>query len=192
MKRVFFIILNIFFIFLGGMSLSLAVGVKAEKENIKIGCIDMQEAIQMTSVGKKAKLELEKAFQKKQEEINKAQETLKAKEQDLLSSKSKILSEKALRKRKEKLRQEFQEFQVMVQNNTLQIQKQERELLNPIVQQLGKIIEDIAKKEKFTIILERSRQNVLWLNNDIDLTKRVAQAFEDKNKNKKTTKKTVL
>ena len=62
----------------------------------------------------------------------------------------------------------------------LEIQKKERELTLPIVTKLKEVIADIAKKEEYTMILEKSEQSVLWAKDDADLTEKVVKAFEKK------------
>ena len=59
-------------------------------------------------------------------------------------------------------------------------QKRERDLTQPIVDKLRKIIGDIATKEDFTVILEKSEQSVMWAKKEIDLTERVVKEFDKK------------
>jgi outer membrane protein len=62
----------------------------------------------------------------------------------------------------------------------MEIQKKERDLTQPIVTKLKSILEDIAKKEDFTVILEKSENSVMWAKKDIDLTERLIKTYDKK------------
>ena len=62
----------------------------------------------------------------------------------------------------------------------MEIQKKERDLTQPIVTKLRSILEDIAKKEDFTLVLEKAENSVMWAKKDIDLTDRLIKAYDGK------------
>ena len=145
----------------------------------KFGYVDMQKAITMTTAGKKAKEQLEKEFKKKQAELKDKEEDLKKMSKDL-EKKSLVLSEDVKLKKQQDLQEEMLKYRELVGKSQLEIQKKERELTMPIVDKLKDIIAEIAKKEGYTMILERSEQSVLWAKDEADLTDEVVSAFEKK------------
>lgn len=147
----------------------------------KIGYIDMQKAIQETSAGKKAKKDLEEEFNKKKKDLEKREADLKKMNEDL-EKKAMVLSDEVRNKKQQELQAEMLKYRDLVGKSQMDIQKKERDLTTPIIDGLRKIISDIAEKEDFTVILERSEQSVLWAKKEIDLTGRVIGEFEKKKK----------
>jgi len=146
---------------------------------VKIGFVDMQKAIQETKAGKKAKKELETEFNKKKKELEKKEADLKKMNEDL-EKKAMVLSDDVRAKKQKEFQDEMLKYRELVGKSQMGIQTRERELTKPIVDGLRNIIEDIAKKEGFTVILEKSEQSVMWAQKDIDLTDRVVTAFDKK------------
>ena len=161
--------------------LSLIVGSIAQANTPKFGYVDMQKAITLTSDGKSAKDKLEKEFKKKQAELKKKkmEEDLKKMSKDL-EKKALVLSDDVKLKKQQELQEEMLKYREIVGKSQLEIQKKERELTLPIVTKLKEVIADIAKKEEYTMILEKSEQSVLWAKDDADLTEKVVKAFEKK------------
>jgi len=147
--------------------------------SIKLGYVDLQKAITETSHGKAAKKKLEKEFKKKQAQLKKREADLKKMSADL-EKKSLVLSDDVRLKKQQNLQQEMLKYRELVGKSQLEIQKKERELTLPIVKKLQKIIAAIAKKEGYTMVLEKSEQSVLWASKDADLTDRVVKEFEKK------------
>ena len=159
----------------------LAVGANAAA-NPKIGYVDMQKAVQSTANGKKARAELEAEFGKKQKDIQKKEADIK-KLQEELEKKRLAMTEDALRKKEGELAQEMNAYRQFVGESQANIQKRERELMEPIMKKMERVIDKIAKDGEYTVILERA-QGVLWARKDADITDEVISTF-DKEKDSK-------
>lgn len=162
-----------------GVSLILAAflvssGAHAET---KIGYVDMQKAVQSTAAGKKAKTDLEGEFNKRKKDLDKKKADIEKMDQDLQKKRS-VLSEEVLGKKQMELQEEMMKFQKTVAENQMEIQKKEKELTMPILEKMRKIIEKVATDKQYTIILERTEQNVLFAQKDVDLTEEVIKTFE--------------
>lgn len=147
--------------------------------DVKIGLIDMQKAIQETNAGKKAKKELDEEFNKKKKDLEKLEAEIKKKGEDF-DKKSMAMNEEARNKKQAELQGEMRKYQEQAAKSQMEIQKRERELSQPIITKLRGLIEDIAKKEDFTMILERSEQGVMWAKKEFDLTDRLVTEFDKK------------
>jgi len=143
----------------------------------KVGYVDMQKAVQATSSGKKAKSDLEAEFNKRKKELDKKKADIEKMGQDLEKKKA-VLSEEVLNKKQMELQEEMMKFQKVVGENQLEIQKKEKELTLPILEKMKKIIEKVAQEKQFSIVLERTEQNVLFAQKESDLTDDVIKAFE--------------
>lgn len=160
---------------------AVAVGsfVFAAHAETKIGYVDMQKAIQSTSTGKNAKKKLEGDFNKKKKELEKMEADLKKMTEDL-EKKAMVLSDDVRSKKQAELQREMLKYQKTVSQSQLEIQKKERELTMPIIKKIRDIIQDVAKADGYTMILEKSEQSVLWAKKDADLTDKVIKAYEKK------------
>lgn len=145
----------------------------------KIGYVDMQKAIQSTTTGKSAKEKLEGDFNKKKKELEKLEADLKKMQEDF-EKKAMVLSEDVRQKKQAELQQEILKYQKTVNQSQLEIQKKERELTKPIIEKLQAAIQEVAKADGYTMVLEKSEQSVLWAQKDADLTDKVIKEFEKK------------
>jgi outer membrane protein len=162
------------------MSLALFLfGFGARAAEIKLGFIDMQKAIQETAAGKKAKKELEDEFNKKKKDLDKKEADIKKMGEDF-EKRSMAMNEDARMKKQAEIQGEMRKYQEQAAKSQMEIQKRERDLTQPIVDRLRKIIDELAKKEDFTVILEKSEQSVMWAKKEIDLTERVIKEFDKK------------
>jgi outer membrane protein len=58
-------------------------------------------------------------------------------------------------------------------------------MVSDLVKELRRTVEGIGKKNKYTVILERSAQAVLYADNSIDITDEVIKQFNEQTKDKK-------
>jgi len=162
---------------MGSLLLAFALFGFSAQAQTKIGYVDIQKAIQETSAGKKAKKDLETDFNKKKKELEKKEADLKKMNEDL-EKKALVLSEEVRTQKQQELQQEMMKYRELVGKSQMDIQKRERDLTLPILEKIRGIVEDIAKKDSYTVILEKSEQSVLYANKEIDLTDRVVKEFE--------------
>ena len=159
---------------------ALALGTSAFANTAaKIGYVDMQKAIQEVAAGKKAKKELEDEFNKKKKELEKREADIKKMGEDF-EKRSMAMNEESRMKKQQEIQVEMRKYQELAAKSQMEIQKRERELTQPIVTKLRKILEDIAKKEDFTVILERSENAVMYAKKEIDLTERLIKEHDKK------------
>jgi outer membrane protein len=158
--------------------LSLILGsFVAHAAEIKIGYVDMQMAIQQTSDGKKAKKNLEGIAKGKEDKLKKLEAELKVKGDDF-KKKASIYDEATKRKKQMELQKEFYDLQQLLGQSQQELRQKEEEALKPIVSIIREQIDAIAKKDNYTIVLEKSENLVLFAKKEIDLTDAVVKAYE--------------
>lgn len=143
----------------------------------KVGYMNLQRAIQGTKSGKKAKKRLEKEFKKRKKNLAKKESNLQKMGENLRKKKV-ALSQKAYYKKLEEFEKERRNYQQILQKNQFEIQKKERELTAPILKKLEKVVEKIAKKEGYSIVLDKSEQRILWGKKELDITDKVIKSFD--------------
>ncbi len=144
--------------------------------NIKVGYVDMQKAITQTKGGKKAFNKL-KAFQKtKQKELDKKKKSME-KERTELEKKFAVYSNE----KKIQVQQEFQKKAIAAEqyfrNSQMELQKKEKDLLEPVIKGLRGAITKYAEKEGYVMIFEKNGSSLLFAAKGSDLTSKVVKAY---------------
>lgn len=161
------------------LALLVTFATPAAFADVKIGYVDMQRAIQETGAGKKAKKELEENFNKKKKDLEKFEADIKKKGEEF-EKRSMAMNEDARNKKNAEIQGEMRKYQEMAAKSQMEIQKQERDLTQPIVTKLRADLESIAKKEDYTIIFEKSENGVMWAKKELDLTDRLIKDYDKK------------
>jgi outer membrane protein len=149
----------------------------AHADGTTVGIVDMQKAIQSSAAGKKAKAELETAFNKKKKELDDQGAALK-KDQENFQKKQSALSDSAKRDQGQKLQEKMMKYQELLQKSNVEIQKKEQEMSEPIIKQIRLKVADIAKKRGFSIVLEKNDNIVIFSDDKNDVTDEVIKSID--------------
>lgn len=147
--------------------------------DIKIAVVDLQKALQSVEEGKKAKSTLEKEFNDKKKQLQSEENAIKKMTEDF-KKQSMVLSEEAKNKKQNEIQERMVRFREMFGKSQYDIQARERSLTEPIVNKLKDIVEHIGNEKGYTLILEKTENNVLFLQKKDDLTDDVIKAFNKK------------
>ena len=145
-------------------------------EEPKIAVVDMQKAIQTSDSGKKAKSELEGAFNKKKKELSEQEATLKKAQEDF-QKKQAALSDSAKKEQQAKLQERFMKYQELLQKSQTEIQKKEQEMSEPIIHKIRDKVVEIAKKKGYTLVLEKNDNIVIYSDDKNDITEEVIKGI---------------
>ncbi len=142
----------------------------------KFGVVDLQKALQSVEEGKKAKSTLEKEFNEKKKQIQGEEEALKKVTEDF-KKQSMVLSEDARGRKQNEIQERIMKYREMFSKAQFDIQARERELTEPIIGKLRKLVEEIGEKDSYTMIFEKSESSVIFHSKKDDLTDRVISTF---------------
>ncbi len=145
-------------------------------EEMKVGIVDLQRAIQTSDAGKKAKSQLEEAFNKKKKELQSEEANLK-KLQEEFQKKQSALSDSAKKEQQMKLQEKFMRYQDLLQKSQAEIQKKEQEMSEPIIRKIREKVNEIAKKKGYNLVLEKNDNVVLFSQDKDDLTEEVMKSL---------------
>jgi len=145
-------------------------------EQLKIGLVDFQKALNEVEEGKKAKNNLKAQFESKQKDLNAKQEGLKRLKEEI-ETKRAALSAEAMRQKEAQYRDQFLELQKTLAQFRQEMTTKEAELTQGIVIKLKKTVDQIGKTGGYTIIFEKSQDTVLYANQATDLTTKVINTF---------------
>jgi len=143
----------------------------------KIGHANLQRALNESKAGAQAKDQLEEEAKRLEDELNVEQEALK-KLKDEIDKKSSIWNKETKEKNEDEFRTRSQEFQkkYMDYGDELNNKKQEHE--NAIIEDLRKIVDEIAQKKGYSYIFERSMGGILYAPEADDITDEIIKTYD--------------
>lgn len=151
----------------------------AQDVPIKIGVIDVEQAVNSTEEGKAAREELSR----KQREAEAEVQPLASRFQELqeeLKGKKFVLSDEALFQKQV----ELAELKNRIDNKIKELQGQlkidQGRLEAPLRAKLAEIVEQIGKEEGYTLIIARDALGVIYSREAIDITDQVVKRFDKK------------
>ena len=154
-------------------------GTAASDEGIKIGVVDIDQAISSTEEGKAAREEFARKQREAEAKIQPLLDRYKALEEELKAKKF-VLSDEALFQKQLDLVEMQNQIQGRMKELEGQMKVDQKRLEGPLVQKLGEIIEDLGKTQGFTMILRRGAPGVLYTREALDITDIVIERYNKK------------
>ena len=149
------------------------------QDAVKIGVVDLDQAMVSTEDGKAARDELERKIREAEAQLQPMADELKRMLEDV-EKKQFVLSEDAIRQK----RLEVVELQNKIQNRKREIEGQlqvdQERLIAPIRDRLATIVSDLGRQEGFTLILHRRSPGVIYAREALDITDKVVAAYNKK------------
>jgi outer membrane protein len=167
--------------FLAVVCLFLSAEIGWSQEKVKIGFIDVQRAISESQAGKRAKERFQAQVKKAEADLLKEKAELERLKSDL-DKKGPLLKDEEKRNLEADLQRRYVNYQRGMQDQQQELRQKEGEMTGDILKELEKIVNEVGKAEKFTLILERSQ--ILYSDQGIDITNRVIEAFNARSKSK--------
>jgi outer membrane protein len=174
---------------MGGKRLGIIIGIiimggwlgSAWAAELKVGCIDIQKAVNECSAGKEAKKVIAKELEKFQHLYGEKQKELQGIKESL--EKQALMLNPETRAAKEKEYQtKLKEFQRWVEDTQNEIKQKGLDMERNISLGLLKMIQKVGADEGYTFILEKNENIVLFASKTIDLTDRVIKLFDAQKK----------
>ena len=159
----------------------LSMGGAWAQDKVKIGFIDVQRAISESQAGKRAKERFQAQVKKAEADLLKEKQEIERLKTDL-DKKGPLLKEEERRNLEADLQRRYVSYQRGMQDQQQELRQKEGEMTGDILKELEKIVNEVGKAEKFTLILERSQ--ILYSDQGIDITNRVIEAFNARSKSK--------
>jgi outer membrane protein len=159
------------------------VAARAAQADDKIAFVDLQRALEETNDGKAAKNKLKADFDKKQQELDAKQEELKKMKEDF-DKKSSLMKEDAKIKMQQDMGQRLQQLQETYARLQGDLQKKEAEATRGILAKLASVVQKIAERDSFVMVLERS-SSVVYGKPALDITNEVIRTYNSQNGSKK-------
>lgn len=158
-------------------------GVVYGAEVAKIGIIDFQKVMDISTAGKRSAdkiktqgREMERTLKDKEAEVEELKKTLE--------KKALVMSEEAREDKERELRIKANDFQTLRRRYLENLKELNLKLSDEIKKDVFAIVEEIGKREGYLLILERRFGGVVYAPNAIDITDRVIQAYDAQDANR--------
>jgi len=162
-----------------GLAAILVWGTAASDEPVKIGVVDIDQAISSTSDGKAAREEFARKQREAEAKIQPMIERYQALEEDLKAKKF-VLSDEALFQKQLDLAEMRNQIQNSMKELEGQLKVDQKRLEGPLTKKLVGIIEDTGKANGFTVILRRGAPGLLYTREALDITDLVIEKYNQK------------
>ena len=157
----------------------LVLGTAAEDQPVKIGVVDIDQAISSTEEGKAAREEFARKQREAEAKIQPLVERYRALEEDLKAKKF-VLSDDALFQKQLDLAEMRNQIQNKMKELEGQLQVDQKRLEGPLTKKLVAIIEAAGKNRGFTMILRRGAPGVLYTREALDITDIIIEKYNQK------------
>lgn len=144
---------------------------------LKIGYVDLQKALNMSSAGKAAKDKMKAKFKDYDADVQKKQDELKKLKEDL-EKQAMLLSAEARAAKERDYQQKIKDYQRLTKDIQEELQQTDADYTRKILEEIFKVVQQIGKQEGYTMILEKTESSILYASDGIDMTDRVIQAFD--------------
>ena len=163
------------------ISLLLFSSLATAQDKVRIGFIDIQRAINESQAGKRARDKFQSQVKKAETELLKEKQELERLKAEF-DKKSPLLKEEERRSMEADLQKRVVNYQRGMGDQQQELKQKEGEMTGDILRELEKIVTEVGKAEKFTLILERSQ--ILYSDQAIDITNKVIEVFNSRSKSK--------
>jgi outer membrane protein len=156
-------------------------------EAVKIGIIDFQKVLTTSNMGKAAKAEIDQKGKAMDAELKKKGAEIEDTKQKL-ERESMVMSKDMRDKKERELQINIFDYKNLQQKYMTEFKSYEAQLIKGIQSSVIDIVEQIGKKDGYTMIVEKREAGVIYAKSSIDITDQVIATFNASSP-KKTGKK---
>ena len=150
-------------------------------EDLKVGAVDIQKAVNQCNAGKEAKQALTKEVERIQRLIAEKQKELQEMK-ELLEKQGLMLKPETRAEREKEYQTKLRDFQRWGEDSQNEINQKRIEMERNIYIGLQKVIQKVGTDEGYTLILEKNENIILFNSKSIDITDQVIKAYDAQKK----------
>jgi outer membrane protein len=157
-------------------ALLLSLSTPALAEDVKLGFVDLQRALNEVDEGASAKKALKKEFDEKQKTLDAKQNELKALK-DELDSRGTMMKPEVKQEKLNDLQKRLLETQQLYFQLQQELSKREGEATAEIFKKMGVILQTMGEEQGFSMIVEKSA--VVYARPSLDVTNELIRRYND-------------
>ena len=156
------------------MAFSLLMPVVAQAE--KIGFVDVRAVLAQSGAGKKAQTEFKKTVEKRKAVIQQKEAELKN-QKEAFDRQRAGLPEIAVKEKELELQKKIRDYQRMVNDANEEMKRKDQELSRRLIPEVLKVMNAIAEREGYTLILDINNPVVVYSAQANNITAQVISEF---------------
>jgi len=146
---------------------------------LKIAVVDIYKVLNESEKGKKAVADLQNILESRQKILEEKQKKIQMLREEYERKKS-VLSEDARKTKEDEIERLGRELQRTAVDYQIELEKKQNEITQSMLKEIREIINEIAQKEGYDLILEKAEQIVVYVTNNIDITDKVISFYNQK------------
>jgi len=147
---------------------------------IKVGLVNIQEAILSTAEGKKSMADLQKKYQPRQQEIQKQNQDIQA-ITDQLQKQAATLSDDEQRNLNRQLEEKQKLLKRTQEDAQADFGADRDEMFRRIGQKMVKVIQDFAPKNGYSLVIGSDQVPIYYAATEVDLTDQIVKLYDAAN-----------
>lgn len=145
----------------------------------KIGIVDFQKILRTSSAGKKAQIEINKKGQAMEAELKTKGDSIKS-QQESFNRESLVMSREMREQKERELRIMINDFKTLQKKYMNEFNGFEKQIVQSIRNEIQMLVEALAKKEGYLLVLEKREGGLLYYPNTLELTDKIIMAYNAK------------
>jgi outer membrane protein len=175
-------------IVLAAITLAIAVPQATRAAELKIGFVNLQQAVSEVDEGKSARDALKKEFEQKQKTLDDKQNELKRLKEDL-EKQMVVMSEEVKREKAMEFERKVNEMQQVYVQMQKDLSEREREMMKVIFDKMEAVIKDIAQAEGYAYVFEQQNAGLIVAPPSANMTNELVRRYNAKYKGTAPAKK---
>jgi outer membrane protein len=152
---------------------------QAALAEVKLAYVDLQRALFEVDEGRSAKAKLQSEVEKRKKELEAEQSKLRD-DKTLLDKQAATMSEDVRNQKFADLQKRLFELSQKAEKMQLELGERERGEMKKIFEKMDPIIANIATREGFTMVLEKTDSGLVYAPGNLDVTNELVRTFNDK------------
>ncbi|MBW2568700.1 MAG: OmpH family outer membrane protein [Deltaproteobacteria bacterium] len=145
----------------------------------KIGVVDFQRILEISSAGKSAVAKIEKQGEKMKAQLMEKGAEIKE-IQKKLERETLVMSKEMRDEKQREVRIKINDFKILEKKYRSEFQQIENRLVTRIKKDIFELVDTIGKREGYLLIIEKREAGVLYIPKAIDLTDKLIQQYNKK------------
>lgn len=149
-------------------------------QELKVGFVNVQKALSQSKRGEEARETFRSDVKAREQALRKEQAAIEE-ERQRLAKQARLMKEAERTKVQRRLQRRMRDYERKTRDVREELAAKEREMTNEILKDLQKVITELGKIGKFTMILERSQ--LLYTDKGTDITDDVIKLYDERFQN---------
>lgn len=156
--------------------LALAMALPASAADLKIGYVNLQQALAESNKGKKARDQFKVQVDKLQASLKKQKDELESMKEQL-EKKANVMKDDERLELEDDYRRKLRDFERAYKDSQADLQKKDSDLTGTLIGGLQEVIAEYGKENGYSIILEAGASAVLYGDSELDLTSDIIRLY---------------